>query len=465
MRKVFVFLPDGVGLRNFAFSDFHDLALTQGLDVVYWNNTAYDLRKLQYREIKMDHARIHPMTYIYKNARKHIELNLNIKRTNDRVYDSYRFGFSYKTLKLLLRSMAERFTIATQSSAKGLERVKSAINKAERKTDHYRKSLETLKAEKPDLVFVTNQRQALAIGSVLAAKDLGIPTASFIFSWDNLPKATMVIDTDYYIVWSDLMKNQLLSYYPELKAEQVFVTGTPQFEPHFDDSKIVSRDAFFNSHHLDKNRRYICYSGDDFTTSPDDPQYLDDVALAVKMLNRKGHNLGIVFRRCPVDVSARYDAVLAKHAEIIMPIRPKWDAFGESWDNILPMPEDLALLANTIAHTEFAVNLGSSMVFDYAAFGKPCAFINYTVAEPLRNGWRIDPIYKYVHFRSMPSEKAVVWLNSPNEIAGKLETMLSGVPETVAEARRWFGIVNREPAENASERIVGAFSEIIAKKK
>jgi hypothetical protein len=33
---------------------------------------------------------------------------------------------------------------------------------------------------------------------LLAAQQLGIPTATFIFSWDNLPKATMVVETDYY---------------------------------------------------------------------------------------------------------------------------------------------------------------------------------------------------------------------------------------------------------------------------
>jgi hypothetical protein len=35
---------------------------------------------------------------------------------------------------------------------------------------------------------------------LLAAQQLGIPTATFIFSWDNLPKATMVVETDYYFV-------------------------------------------------------------------------------------------------------------------------------------------------------------------------------------------------------------------------------------------------------------------------
>jgi hypothetical protein len=461
MKKVFVFLPDGVGLRNFVFSGFHAEAQNHGLEIVYWNNTAYKLSEMGYREIKMDHAGIHPMTYIFKNARKHIELNLNIAKTKDKVYDSYRFGYSYTTLTLFVRALAEKFLIATHSTPKGLLRIKNAINTKERQTNHYQKSLETLKAEKPDFVFVTNQRQALAIASVLAAKDLGIPTASFIFSWDNLPKATLVLDTDYYIVWSDLMKEQLLFYYPEIESTQVFITGTPQFETHFNKEAMPSRDAFFAAYGLNVNRKYICYSGDDFTTSPDDPQYLDDVAKAVISLNENGRDLGIIFRRCPVDKSARYDVVLEKYRDLITPIDPKWQSYGTSWDAILPMPEDVALLSNTVYHTELVINLGSSMVFDYAVFNKPCAYINYTVPNPIQQGWRIDPIYKYVHFRSMPSKQAVVWLDSSQEIAQKIEEMLHAPNETVNEAKQWFEVVNRYPFDQASQRIMAAFNEII----
>ena len=41
------------------------------------------------------------------------------------------------------------------------------------------------------------------------------------------------------------MKREVLQYYPFVKEDQVFVTGTPQFEPHFDDSLVKSRDTFF----------------------------------------------------------------------------------------------------------------------------------------------------------------------------------------------------------------------------
>ena len=44
-KKVFVFLPDGVGLRNFAYTNFNDLGLELGMDVVYWNNSIFPLQE------------------------------------------------------------------------------------------------------------------------------------------------------------------------------------------------------------------------------------------------------------------------------------------------------------------------------------------------------------------------------------------------------------------------------------
>src|SRR5580765_562456 len=99
----------------------------------------------------------------------------------------------------------------------------------------------------------------------------------------------MVVETDYYFVWSQHMKNELLFYYPHINEKQIFIVGTPQFETHFKKSNVLSREDFFHQNGLNLDKKYICYSGDDITTCPDDPQYLEDVAAAVRSLNDKGH--------------------------------------------------------------------------------------------------------------------------------------------------------------------------------
>lgn len=460
-KKIFILLPDGIGLRNFAYSHFHELGQKEGFEPVFWNNTPFDLKTLGYEEVKIHRAKTHPLTDIYKNARKHIELNLNIQKSGNSVYDAYRFPFSYKNLKSSLKSMTTRVIIAAHSSGKGLEKVREKIQQQERKTDFYRDSLATLQKEKPAMVFCTNQRPVLAIAPLLAARDLGIPTASFIFSWDNLPKATMVVEADYYFVWSDHMKRELLYYYDYIRPEQVFVTGTPQFESHANKATIQSKQAFFEANGLDCAKKYICYSGDDITTSPDDQQYLADTAKAVRTLNTKGHNLGILFRRCPVDFSSRYDSVLETNKDLIVNLPPLWKKIGEGWNTILPTKEDVALQQNTIFHTEMVVNLGSSMVFDYVCYDKPCCFVNYDTERTAGSNSSVKKIYNYVHFRSMPHKNAVIWLDSPEEIADRIETGLLNPESNVAAAKEWFDVINEKPIENASARIWEAIRNII----
>jgi hypothetical protein len=461
-NKIFILLPDGIGLRNFAYSDFYALGKKENFEVIFWNNTPFELENLGFHEIKIQNSKSHPLTDMYKNARKQIELSQNIKRTKDAVYDNYRFPFSYSTLKKVIKSSCTKWFIFTHNSEKGLLRIRKKIKKEERKTLYYHQSLATLQQEKPAMVFCTNQRPMTAIAPLLAAQDLGILTATFIFSWDNLPKATMVVETDFYFVWSDHMKQELLFYYQYIKPEQIFVTGTPQFEAHFDKTKLLSGVDFFEQYNLDSEKKYICYSGDDITTCPDDPQYLADVAQAILDLNNEGENLGIIFRSCPVDFSTRYDAILEKYKELIVSIAPKWERKGASWNTILPTPEDVTLQINTIAHTEMVINLGSSMVFDYASHHKPCAFINYDVPKKIIEDWSVKKIYNYIHFRSMPNQESVIWLNNKEEIRSKIKNALDS-NNNVTHAREWFEIINQHPPEEASKRIWDGIKKIISK--
>ena len=452
-KKIFILLPDGIGLRNFAYSNFNTIGVEEGFEVIYWNNTPFDLQNLGFQEIKIQNAKPHLLTDILKNAQKQIELRLNTRKTKDTAYETYNFPLPHRNLKDISRIIGVKTLKFLYSSEKGLQKVKSWIEKKERKTPYYRQSLETLKREKPSLVFCTNQRAVLAIAPLLAAQELGIPIASFIFSWDNLPKATMVVDTDYYFVWSEHMRRELLFYYPEIEESKVFVTGTPQFESHFDKRKIISKEVFFKQHHLDLQKKYLCYSGDDITTSPDDQHYLEDVAKAVVQLNGAGNNLGIIFRRCPVDFSSRYNAVLEKYKDIIVPIAPKWEVVGNYWNAILPTAADIDLQLNTIMHTELVINLGSSMVFDYVTQNKPCLYINYDVPHKALNYWSVKKVYNYIHFRSMPSKEAVFWLNSPEEIQTKIQSALAAGHQVVSHAQKWFEIIVHHPPELASKRI------------
>ena len=149
-KKLFVLLPDGVGFRNFAYSSFYKLAVKDGFDVVFWNATSFPLSELGFPEIKINSLKLHPLTDIYKKAKVQVELNLSIQRANDKVYDSYRFPFSYSAVMQAAKSVAVTLLTAANSSESGWLRIRNRIKKQERKTAYYQHCLETLqKARKP----------------------------------------------------------------------------------------------------------------------------------------------------------------------------------------------------------------------------------------------------------------------------------------------------------------------------
>ncbi|WP_396601582.1 CDP-glycerol glycerophosphotransferase family protein [Algibacter sp. R77976] len=461
-KKIFVFFPDGVGLRNFAFTDFKNIGENMGFDITYWNNTIFSLKdNLGFNELKIEDHSAHPLLPIYSRARKRAELNVFRNKFNDTVYPTYKFPFNYNGLKNIFKSLYAKWLIGIYSTEKGVVKLRAKINTLERSTSKYKYCKAQLEAHKPDLVFCTTQRATQSISALLAAQDLGIPTVAFVYSWDNVPKAMQVVETDYYFVWSDLMKREVLKYYPFVKENQVFVTGTPQFEPHYDTSLKQTREAFFDEYNLDIAKRYICYSGDDETTSPLDQYYLEDLANAVRSLNEKGENLGIIYRKCPVDFTTRYEAVIEANKDIIKVIDPIWKQVGSQWNQVLPTPEDFKLLYNVCEHSEFVTNVCSSTVFDFVAHNKPCIYYNYEQPQ-LKKGIRdIGQNYKYVHFRSMPSQEAAVFCTDKKDLQDLVKQILDKQVSNVEVCKVWYEIVVGTNPTKASETIWQTINSII----
>ena len=163
-------------------------------------------------------------------------------------------------------------------------------------------------------------------------------------------------------------------------------------------------------------------------------------------------NIQILFRRCPVDISGRYDWVIKKYPSVIKEAPPLWNFNSEKWTAIYPTKKDIDLLVSTAYYSDLVVNVGSTMAFDFGMFNKPCAFINYDVKDS--GSWSVETIYKYQHFRSMPSEQSVFWLNSRETIAKTISEALSN-PDT--DIKKWFNIVVNEP-KMASKNILKALT-------
>lgn len=421
-EKIVLLFPDGVGIRNYLYSDVfkgvkEDLVLLHNFDEI----TITALKD----KISLSAAIIIPNykeTIKEKFLRELIclsRLYYNINKV-DNLTLLTNWNWNQKTLsKKLFYKVIENIAPFFKKYSTILK-LEKRYQKAIRETSFYDEVKLILGKIQPKVVFCSHQRGLKVATIFAAAKDLGIPTTTVIYSWDNLPKARLALRADNYLVWSEFMKKEMELYYPEIPSTAIHITGTPQFEFYNDANNIIEKEVFFKRYNLDPTKKILCFSGDDIKTSPDDPSYLKDIAEEIIKAGLQGH-YQILLRRCPVDLSGRFDDIVKTYNDLIREAPPLWHYnSSKDWTAVYPSKEDVKLLVSTAFYSDAVLNVGSTMAFDFAMFKKPCFFINYDQADQTDKNWSAKTIYQFQHFRSMPSKASVLWLNNKEEIIKKV---------------------------------------------
>lgn len=462
--KIAMLLPDGVGIRNFLLTKFVDRALESG-ELMIWHGLHPDTIK-EYRQrwgdavrwIALPSRRENTAARILRQAKIHAQL--------------------YWTREPILappkrrgKSPGELYHRAVQKAAQTIGRLSAGprrlqlLEQAHRAvagtTSQLAPYLDILREHQPDVVFCTHQRAGVAVPAMLAARKLRIPAATFIYSWDNLPKGRMAVYADRFLVWSGHMKNEMLRYYPEVRADRVSITGTPQFEHYFNQSLLEDRAVFLAKLGLDPARPVVCFSGDDIASSPYDPTYLADLAQSLRSIPAD-QRPQIVFRNSPADVSDRYSKVLRDYPEIAVS-RPRWLTPTGDWTQLTPLRGDLALLMNLARHCDLVVNLGSTMALDFAIFDKPAIYLAY---EPEgtspANNWTAEEIYRLPHFKIVHELQPIYWARQSSQLADLVLHALGNPAEKASARATWLAAISAQPLEGASDRFFAALQTIAA---
>ena len=215
-NKILLVFPDGVGIRNYLYSDVFnkatdDLVLFHNFDENTINEissiTAIDtIAKIPvYKETILEKflRELICLTRLKNNAKiKNNPTILTNWKTNPKSFKNKLF---YKTIGLFAK-----FIIPYNQILLLEEKYQEAI----RKSNFYKQIKIILEDIQPDLVFCSHQRGVQCAPIFAVAKDLGIQTTTVIYSWDNLPKARLALKADNYLVWSEYMKEEMKIYYP-----------------------------------------------------------------------------------------------------------------------------------------------------------------------------------------------------------------------------------------------------------
>lgn len=455
-------VPDGTGVRNYLCSSFIDEALARG-PVTVWHalppstvapfvarfGTAVRFLELPSYAEPLD-ARLLRQAKIFAQ----------LAWQDDRDGSAVVMKFLRPPRRLrprLLRAAAlvlgKRFASARGVAALHRWHARWALGRAPSK-----RWRDAVSAIDPDVVFCAHQRSAHAVAPMIAARRLGIPTATFVYSWDNLPKGRMAVHADHVLVWSDFMGRELAGYEPERPAETIHVVGTPQFEPYFDPTLRRDRATFLGELGLDPDRPVVCYSGCDTTSAPHDPIYLADLAAACRRLPAE-RRPQILLRPSPADPTDRFDAILEAFPEIAVS-KPRWSRpEHDQWASIVPEVADIALLANVVHHADAVVNVGSTMAMDFAIEDKPAIFIAYDPPGAVA-ATTLDDSYALPHFRAVKALDPVLWARDASDLEALVPRLLEAPGEKASSRRAWVEQQVRTPLDQASRRTVEALATI-----
>ena len=247
----------------------------------------------------------------------------------------------------------------------------------------YRYLLQKLR---PQVLLCSHQSSLEAAAPVAAARELGIPTATFIAGWDSLGSGNPIAAPfDHFLVWSEAMAMELPSLHPKILRHQVHAVGAPHFDSYAEPNLLWSREEFCRRIGADARRPLICYSGGDPETSPEDAGH---VRLLLELI-RQGRLAGrpqLLLRPAPADDGRRYHAVRYEFPELRY-AAPHWLPTGNSGGRpIAPWPEEVPFLANLTHHCDLAVSAGSAMTLDFVMHDKPVVQVAFSGAAAPRTG-------------------------------------------------------------------------------
>lgn len=219
----------------------------------------------------------------------------------------------------------------------------------------------------PDLVFnCSHIHGPQADLPMQVARRLKIPTAAFIFSWDNLTSRSRIfVKYDHYLMWNQGMKQQLLDQYDFIKPEQVVITGTPQFDFHFKEDFCLPRELLCTKIGIDPSRPYILYTTGMDTDFLDEHKFIEEV---IRIIKNPGFSPApqLVVRTYIKGTSPEILAISHKNIPDVVFPPVLWD---KQW--IMPLHEDLAIYSSLLHHCALGINAASTVSLELMALDKP----------------------------------------------------------------------------------------------
>ena len=277
---------------------------------------------------------------------------------------------------------------------------------------------------RPALVIAANPGLVFSELPLLrTARRRRVRTMAIDPSWDNFTnKLVPVRHVDRLLVWNDIMKTQAVSLHG-YDPRGIDVVGAPQFDVYFRGEPRSSRDAFFSRIGADPSRKLIT-----LTTTPPAlyPHHAHVLRQLVSAIGRGDFRepVQVLVRLHPRDDADAYrEFANAPHVMIEKPFRDTVKvADGLAID---VMPEHQRHLADTMHHTDVALNVASTITIEACIFDTPVVNIAFDDGDDVPFVRSAKRYYRFTHYVNITNRQAVRVAWSPAEMIAAVNAYLA----------------------------------------
>lgn len=413
LKNISIIIPRGEVVRNFIHSGVLDLMREKS--VVSLVSVA--LENSINSEISGKYGDVYPLVehderWLVRFQREILETAHNrwlwsrAARERARLRDSEAITIRQKFIRTAKKIISR--PVANRPCLNLLSKIERASSRALKTGDEYFKLMEKLQ---PSLVFNgSHVHSRVATQAVQTAQWLNIPTATFIFSWDNLTsQGRIMLPYDYYLVWNKQLKRQLMEMYRGIRREQIFVTGTPQFDFHFRPEFYQTREEFCREIGANPKRPIVLYTTGMANHMPHEPEIVEEIADILREC--PGENAPqLIVRVYPKDLTGRFENLKRRRADILFP-QIRWE---KEW--LTPTQEDSYALVNTLRHAALGINVASTVSLELCMFDKPVINVGYNPPSLNPQTLRYADYYEFDHYRPVVESGAVEVAGSPRQM-------------------------------------------------
>ncbi len=271
----------------------------------------------------------------------------------------------------------------------------------------------------PDLVFMAHLFDEPEISMLREAKKRKVKTVGFVNSWDKVTaRCIMRLLPDKAVVFNSLVSQELVEF-NEIKSEDIFVSGLPQYV-YFYSYKPISKEEFCEKKKLSGDKEIIVYASMGRAFSSLDWDMIDFMYELTKSdsLVKKSE---VLVRFQPNDFVDEEELKKRPHLIYDIPGIRFGTKRGVDWD----MNEnDLHNLADTLKNMSVLVCYASSISIDASVFDKPVININFDINPPASLLKSPTQYYQTLHYKKALQTNAIDLVTSKEDLIEKLNNYL-----------------------------------------